>query len=43
MEESTVEQTNEVSLSTSPPSSPSPKTSRGLHGPSLGIGAGITI
>ena len=43
MEESTVDQTNEVSLSTSPHSSPSPKTSRGLHGPSLGIGAGIAI
>jgi len=28
---------------TSKPTPPSPKTSRGLHGPSLGIGAGIAI
>jgi protein-disulfide isomerase len=43
MEESTVDNTNEVSPSTSPPTPPTPKTSRGLHGPSLGIGAGIAI
>jgi len=43
MEESTVDNTNEVSSSTSPPTPPTPKTSRGLHGPSLGIGAGIAI
>ena len=43
MEESSVDQINEVTLSTSPPTPPTPKTSRGLHGPSLGIGAGIAI
>ena len=43
MEEFTVDNTNEVSPSTSQPTPPTPKTSRGLHGPSLGIGAGIAI
>ncbi len=40
MDESTLDETNGIP----PPASPStPKTSRGLHGPSLGIGAGIAI
>jgi len=43
MEESTLENTNVIPPSASPPAPPSPKTSRGLHGPSLGIGAGIAI
>jgi len=46
MEEPTLDNTNEVSPPSSPPSpptSPTPKTSGGLHGPSLGIGAGIAI
>ena len=43
MEESTLDNTNEVSTQSSPSTHPSPKTSRGLHGPSLGIGAGIAI
>ena len=43
MEESTLDNTNEVSLQSSPSTTPTPKTSRGLHGPSLGIGAGIAI
>ena len=43
MEESTLDNTNEVSPQSSPSTTPTPKTSRGLHGPSLGIGAGIAI
>ncbi len=40
MDESTLDETNGIQ----PPASTStPKTSRGLHGPSLGIGAGIAI
>ncbi len=40
MDESTLDETNGIP----PPTSTStPKTSRGLHGPSLGIGAGIAI
>jgi len=43
MEEPTLDNTNEIPSSDSPPIPPTPKTSRGLHGPSLGIGAGIAI
>jgi len=42
MEESTLDNTNGGPPPASPPTPP-PKTSRGLHGPSLGIGAGIVI
>jgi len=40
MEESTLDDTNVVPPPANPPTQ---KTSRGLHGPSLGIGAGIAI
>ncbi len=44
MEEPSIGNTDETSSSqTSPPSPTSKKESRGLHGPSLGIGAGIAI
>ena len=43
MEDPTLDNTNEVSPQSSPSTTPTPKTSRGLHGPSLGIGAGIAI
>jgi len=43
MEEPTLDNTNVVPPPASPPAPPTPKTSRGLHGPSLGIGAGIAI
>jgi protein-disulfide isomerase len=44
MEEPSLGSTEEtLSSQTSPPSPPSKKESRGLHGPSLGIGAGIAI
>ncbi len=42
MEEPTLDNTNVVQPPASPPT-PTPKKSRGLHGPSLGIGAGIAI
>jgi protein-disulfide isomerase len=40
MDESTLDNTDMIPPSDNPPT---PKTSRGLHGPSLGIGAGIAI
>jgi len=40
MDESTLDNTDMIPPSANPPT---PKTSRGLHGPSLGIGAGIAI
>jgi len=48
MEEPTLDNTNVVQPPASPPTiasppTPTPKKSRGLHGPSLGIGAGIAI
>ena len=44
MEEPSIGNSDEgISSNTSPPPSTPKKESRGLHGPSLGIGAGIAI